>query len=1315
MPTLYDTSDLDGLIQKRIEPTIYAFKTDKVKDSIKVGDTVRPVIERVNEWGRVYSDLKLIFTKSAKAGENLYFRDYAVHQFLKLKPHIKNLKPEDFHAGVYPSKEFFKNATKKDLTDAISDIKEDAVNKTNIYSFYDSNRLKSLIESQRNQTLKLRGNQEEVVNRFKNAVDAERKNLLLYAVMRFGKTFTTLYCAQEKNYKKILVLTGKADALVGWKECVQKNTNFENFRYIDKTSLKVQPNIISETLRAGKTVITGLTLQDVNGDKIKTEHEPVFSTDWDMLIVDETHFAADADQYGKVIKERTILNNKSNQTQEHLTNKKNLKVGVTLHLSGTPYRLLLDGKFDSEDIIAQVQYSDIIAAHDKWVEENRLNENVEDWDNPYFGFPRMLRFAFDLNEKSLAIIRGLESEGYSSSLDEIFKPQSIKKDEKQNNHLKFCHEDAVLDFLKAIDGSKSDPNMLSFLDYKKIKEDNLCRHIVMVLPYKSSCDAMEKMLRSHRFNHLSNYEIINRAGHESPKIFSSSDKVGNYISKCEKENKKTITLTVNKMLTGVTVKEWDTMLFLKDTESPQEYDQAIFRLQNPFVKRYYNKKEKKEIQIVAKPQTFLLDFSPMRLFSLQERRSKIVNWSKGNGSNRQLESTISRDLKNSPIIILSANKVRPVIANEIIDKIAAYEKSKSIRDEVKLIPVDKRLLESPDLVNVIKNLNGVNNKSGILQKTYTREPGNNETEPDVNTSGIVTSTPSSKNIKDQKNKKTEEETLAEKVQAYYSLILFYALLTHDTVRGIEDIITSVEANDRNKELSKNLGISKDELSLFKGLSSLATLDILDVKILRVNQILNNLPPDDENEFLEKINFALKRFGRISDSEIVTPAHIVDEIVTTIYENNNINKDCKFLDIASKQGEFAIGLIKKYGKQIKDRVYSIPTSPIAYEFTRRIYELYDMPIDNIFKDFNSYDLIKKDDQGNINKLSDMEFDVILGNPPYQENLEVGRSLAKQLFPSFIENGIKLAPKVLALITPTRWFTADGQDHSFPKLRDFVRANNHFTTIVTHNGKKLFPDTDLGMVNYFLWEKDYSGNVKFVEIINHISTSLIRPLFEDDLDIIIPLNNIKSIIKKIKTKDFTSIKTITTGRDAFGIVGKNFEKRSKTQPFNGSIAVQGAYEEIRYIPRADVKKGLDYLDSYNVFTSKGNGGAGLLTDGKAVAITGKSYVSTPGTACTDSLIPFGKFSTLAEAENLQKYMSTKFFRFCVGILKVSQNLYQNVYAFVPMQNFKENIDIDWSVRVEDIDAQLYKKYNLLDDEVRFIDSMIKPMQLNSCFNG
>ena len=122
------------------------------------------------------------------------------------------------------------------------------------------------------------------------------------------------------------------------------------------------------------------------------------------------------------------------------------------------------------------------------------------------------------------------------------------------------------------------------------------------------CDAFESLIKSNEFKNLDSYELINISGVENEKIFKDTQSVKSKIEKCESENKKTITLTVNRMLTGSTVAQWDTMLYLKDTASPQEYDQAIFRLQSQFIKNY-KEPNGDSVKYNMKPQTLLVDFN----------------------------------------------------------------------------------------------------------------------------------------------------------------------------------------------------------------------------------------------------------------------------------------------------------------------------------------------------------------------------------------------------------------------------------------------------------------------------------------------------------------------------------------------------------------------------------------------------------------------------------------------------------------------------------------------------------------------------------
>ena len=245
-----------------------------------------------------------------------------------------------------------------------------------------------------------------------------------------------------------------------------------------------------------------------------------------------------------------------------------------------------------------------------------------------------------------------------------------------------------------------------------------------------------------------------------------------------------------------------------------------------------------------------------------------------------------------------------------------------------------------------------------------------------------------------------------------------------------------------------------------------------------------------------------------------------------------------------------------------------------------------------------------------------------------------------------------------------------------------------------------------------DKEYEGNVEFHNCTLDVDNDIVsRPLFENNIDIIISLNSMVSIINKVRShRGFVSFMTITKGRNAFNVVGnkKTLQEISTNKNFQGAVSLFCAYEEIRYINRDYITKNIDLIDKWKVFISKANGGAGTLSPNNSVAILGKPYIGIPNSICTDSLIPIGGYDNKFEAQNLQKYMQTKFLRFIVGILKVSQNLYQNVYQLVPLQDFTKDSDINWTESISKIDKQLYLKYGLSEEEINYIESMIKPME-------
>ncbi len=339
---------------------------------------------------------------------------------------------------------------------------------------------------------------------------------------------------------------------------------------------------------------------------------------------------------------------------------------------------------------------------------------------------------------------------------------------------------------------------------------------------------------------------------------------------------------------------------------------------------------------------------------------------------------------------------------------------------------------------------------------------------------------------------------------------------------------------------------------------------------------------------------------------------------------------------------------------------------------------------------------------------MKFNYIIGNPPYQEQIsdeDSNSSLSKQLFPMFIQAAIETGADNVALITPSRWFAGDAQDKSFLKLREFIQENNHIRALYNYkDGKEVFPNTEIkGGVNYFLYDKEYDGKVKFVNVDKGVEKAEVRNLFEEGMDIIISDSVNYGILSKVKDYDgFESLMKITTGRNAFGIIGKEsvVNSISSKDYFNGAIELRCKSDEIRWTKRENVTKGRDIMEKYKVFISKSAG-----SPNKDFRVIGKPFVGGIGAVCTDSLIPIGKFETEEEANNLAIYLKTKFLRYMVFIIKMSQNVTQIVYKYVPMQDFTSKSDVCWGKPICEIDAYLYQKYGLSKEEILLIENTIK----------
>lgn len=1308
---MLDTGILDKLIIGRVEPHIYAFSTRTVPNYMKVGDTYRPVEQRLNEWRRYFPNLEKQFAGVAKVDDDTYFRDFAIHRFLENDLHKHRLKPSTFPNLPYYSNEFFEGVTHSDIHCALSDISDSFHNNLPKYQFYkiDKSRIPLTYQYRRTETFEPRPNQQDTIDRFKEAVAAGRNNLLMYAVMRFGKSFTAMCCAVEMKARLVVVVSAKADVKQEWKKTVESHFRFEDYVFLDSDSLLGSDTVLSDSLEKSNAVVF-LTLQDLCGDEIKRKHRQIFENKFDLLVIDETHYGARAVEYGKVLnmagkqldKELKYVDSSDNYNNNDTL--KHLDARVRIHLSGTPYRILMGDEFSKKDIIAFYQFTDIVRDQEKWNDEHILEDGVREWDNPYFGFPQMVRFALNPNKSSVEKMEAMKRKGITYAFSELLKPESVVKDSSpEARHRKFVHEQEILDLFKAIDGSKDDENLFAFLDYAPIKKGQMCRHMVCVLPYRASCDALAVLLAQKRaeFKNLGEYQIINIAGFDEERRYKDTQSIRNKIKKCEAEGMKTITLTVNRMLTGSTVEEWDTMLFLKDCASPQEYDQAIFRLQNQYVRRLTDKNGE-EIRLNMKPQTLLVDFDPGRMFRLQEQKSQIYNVNVEQNGNSRLEQRIADELRISPIIVLNKDKFREVVPADILDAVREYSANKSVADEVSDIPADLSLLADSTILEEISSLSPIDSSKGINLKSVEGDgddidiPDDDSKETDADSGQQPRQNPVDKMTTDERG------LLEKKLATCYAVILFFAFLTDNRVKSLEEIIAAIDSDDNNRRIARNIGIKKGLLKLILQKGNPFIISKLDYKIQNINTLAHDAVLQGE----ERINVALKKFERLSDSEIVTPMNLANEMVGILPDD--VDCHSKFLDIASKQGEFARALLLRYGNGVKDNIYSIPTSKLTYEFTRKVYKMLGMPVTNIFYEFNSYDLIDKTKKEEIIKtLSDMKFNVVIGNPPYQVNDGGGTgSSAQAIYNKFIDIcRFEFESKYISMIIPSRWMTGG---KGLDKFRNSMLGDRRIRVLHDYlNAGQCFPAVAIeGGICYFRWDRDATGKCVFVSHTSDQSAfTKERYLSDDSSDVVIRYAESLSILDKTRTAN--NFSSLVSPRNLFKINIQLLE----SSPVIGGYKVFGRFDGKRglmYLSRYESKneRALRFLGNWKVFVSKADGAAGQLGIPIPARIIGKAELGDCDTICTETFLAIGPFATRIEAENVIKYATTKFFRFLVGTRKL-KNMTQKTYSFVPIQDFTENSDIDWSRSIDEIDSQLYAKYHLTEEETAFVEKMIKPM--------
>ncbi|MBT1679795.1 Eco57I restriction-modification methylase domain-containing protein [Curtobacterium aurantiacum] len=336
---------------------------------------------------------------------------------------------------------------------------------------------------------------------------------------------------------------------------------------------------------------------------------------------------------------------------------------------------------------------------------------------------------------------------------------------------------------------------------------------------------------------------------------------------------------------------------------------------------------------------------------------------------------------------------------------------------------------------------------------------------------------------------------------------------------------------------------------------------------------------------------------------------------------------------------------------------------------------------------------------------MQFDVIIGNPPYQLSDGGHGTSAAPIYQLFVEQAKKLDPRFLSMVIPSRWF-AGGK--GLDEFRESMLKDRRLRSIDDFlSAADVFPGVGLkGGVNYFLWDRDHPGEcVVSTHFKGWADSTATRPLLEEDADIFVRFNEGVSILKKVMLVELEgqasvslppemSFSGLVSSARAFGL--RTFFK-AKSVPAVGDLKV---YQNggVGYIPRHEVPSGHALIDKWKIFVSYAAPGTGN-KDSYPHRVISTPFLGEPGSVSTETYLPIGPFDSEGEAESALSYLSCRLTRLLIQLRKASQHVTSKVYGFVPVQ--------DWTGQWTDSD--LYAKYGLTDEEIAFVERVVRPMGL------
>lgn len=322
-----------------------------------------------------------------------------------------------------------------------------------------------------------------------------------------------------------------------------------------------------------------------------------------------------------------------------------------------------------------------------------------------------------------------------------------------------------------------------------------------------------------------------------------------------------------------------------------------------------------------------------------------------------------------------------------------------------------------------------------------------------------------------------------------------------------------------------------------------------------------------------------------------------------------------------------------------------------------------------------------------KIFDMKFDVVVGNPPYQLSDAGDSTGASPIYQLFVEQAKKLNPRFLSMIIPARWF-AGGK--GLDEFRSQMLKDKRVSHLVDYPiASEVFPGVKvIGGICYFLWEREYKGKCLVTTRMNGAEDTMLREL--DQFDTFVRFNKAIPILEKVLAKEYPPLSGQVSRQKPFGL-------RTFARPTGKGDVMLYANNSVGTVARRTIPAGAEMIDTWKVLTSMGYGEGGEARDYPRM-IMGKPIVAAPPSACTETYLVVGAYEKRNEAENLAKYLRTRFLRFLVGLRKNTQHITQDRFAFVPSLPMTK----EWT------DEKLYAHFDITENEIAFIESIVRPME-------